>query len=132
MTFYATTNVMDSGLAWLRSSIQRINLCTTAPNNFAEASSSGATAICITKGATFLGAIAALADGSSKGRVLTVPISTNQVVCHGNTGTHAALVNITSAKLLYVTELQTNRAVTTADKVNFPTWTITIRPPTSS
>ncbi len=137
MTFYATTNVMDKGLEWIKDNAQFVSLCTTEPDNYAEIATTTITGIALASGVSpggtsFRSAIANPADGSSKGRVLTIPLSSELQVFHDDTGTHVAIGNETSSVLMYVTELATNRAVTTADKVNIPAWTITIRPPTSS
>lgn len=136
MTFKASTNVFDKGLDTIRLNAQLVTLCCTAPDTYLQAYYSSDSNKMLARGATqhIVDGMGLCADGgsSNKGRRISVPQSSDIAVVSANTGTHVAVLNKTSGKLLYITELQTNRSVTTSDKVTIPAWTITIQPPTSS
>jgi hypothetical protein len=136
MTFWNTSQVAANGLEWIRANATRIVICDTAPDSFAEANTTTIAGVVIAgakgSGTTLLGAFAALADGSSNAVVLTIPQSSENQVFKATTGTHVALTDTGGSILIYVTQLETNRSVTTADKLNVPEWTITVRPPTAS
>lgn len=122
---YLNDSILDSGLTSLKSSADKIYLCSAEPATYTAATSTYALANNnFGAGSVFPSAIAA---GSPSGRQLVSAAVTNGTVTGTGTATHWAIVASGSSALLAAYSLNASQVVTSGN--TFTLGAITIRLP---
>lgn len=116
VTKYQNDLMLDAAFDWVRARVTRMNVCSTSPTTYAEATSTYMLAnVAITS--TDL----TIANGDSSGRKVTVAAKSGLSVANSGTAEHIALTGSTGSTLLLVTGC-TTQALTTGNTVDVPTW----------
>lgn len=120
-----TTAVLDKLLDEVATAT-RMTVCSAQPTTFAEANATYALADVTMSISDFSKSTVNTAD-----RQLTVAAKPDVLIDTSGTATHVALVRVADSTLLYVTTCM-SQALTAngSNKVNFPSWTITVAQPT--
>ena len=122
MVFLAD-NVMDSGLSYLTSVGNRIDICSQEPTTYAEATST------FTLGNKTSATVGSPTNGDSSGRKVVITAITDGSVTGTDTATHWALVSSTGSELLATQSLSSSQAVTSGNTFTLPAIDITIPDP---
>ncbi len=123
MPKFSNDIVLDQALAYIRSNATRQVACTQAPSTFAEANADYALA-----DVTMIPGDFTISDGAPDGRQLEVAAKAGISVDTQGTATHLALLDVTNAALLYVTEC-TAQLLADGSSVDFGAWSVTLRDP---
>lgn len=123
MAKYAHPDVMDGALNVIKNNVTRQTLCTTQPTTFAEANATYSLAQVTMASGDFT-----LANGDTSGRKVTVAAKTGVSVSTSGTATHAALLDVTNSKLLFVTTTPST-AVAGGGTVDIGAWKDEIQAP---
>jgi hypothetical protein len=121
MAFLADT-VLDGGLDYLTANGTRIDICSTEPTTYTEATST------FTEGNKTALSVGAAEDGDASGRKVVVPAITDGDVTGTDTVTHWALTDATS-ELLAVNTLSSSQVVTSGNTFTLAAFDITIPDP---
>ena len=118
-------DVLDGALNIVKNNATRQVACSAEPTTYTEGNATYALADITVASGDFTAA-----NGSTSGRKLTVGAKTGALIDASGTATHIALLDVTGAKLLYVTTC-TNQALTAngSNTVNFPSWKFEIADP---
>ena len=128
MAKWASRNVMDKGLEYLRDHADLLVACQGQPVDYAEATEGAPAGKWL--GQTALGPLHfQLRDGLVSGRRLTVSGRPNLLCVQAGTADHFALVDTASAELLYVTEALNPQQTYGQNLIATPDWDITIDTP---
>lgn len=106
--------MLDAAFDWVRARVTKINVCSTQPTSYAQATSTymlaqgNLTSTGLTK-----------ADGDTSGRKMHVASQTGLSVSVTGTAAHVALTGSTGSTLLIVTTC-TTQGLTTGNTVNVP------------
>lgn len=118
-------NVLDAALNLIKTTGNRVFVCTTEPANFAEANGALKLASANTDANSYTGP----ANGDSSGRKITMnQISDITVAANGNAA-HVCIGDSANSILLYVTTC-TSQTLTANNTVSIPAWDIEIADPT--
>jgi hypothetical protein len=119
-------DVLDGAMNVIKNNVTRQVACSAQPTTYAEANATYALADVTMAGSDFT-----IANGDTSGRKVTVGAKSGALIDTSGTATHAALLDVTNSKLLYVTTC-TALALTAngTNTVNFPAWDIEIADPT--
>lgn len=126
MTTYAHSDVLDNGVAYIKTNCNKVILMTAYTNVFATANTTNKIAE-----ATLVTGDFAIAGADSAPRVLTATLTGKsggnalQGLADGS-GMHVAFVDTVNSKVLYVTTESSNQAITNGNPVVFnsnPTYT---------
>jgi hypothetical protein len=118
-------DVLDGALNIVKNNATRQVACSAEPTTYTEGNATYALADITVASGDFTAA-----NGSTSGRKLTVGAKTGALIDASGTATHIALLDVTGAKLLYVTTC-TSQALTAngSNTVNFPSWKFEIADP---
>lgn len=126
MAKFANDAVMDAALAYIADNGDRLDVCSTQPTTYAEATSTYSLAdVVLTAGAG--NGDYTLANGDTSGRKLTVGAQSSVPVDASGTAQHIAITN-GSNQLIYVTTC-TSQGLTSGNQVNVPAFDIEIADP---
>ena len=114
--------VFDSGLSTLTNSGTRIDICTTEPTSYAEATST------YTLGNATV-SIGAPADRTGGGREVTAAAISDGSVTGTGTATHYAIVDTANSRLLATGSLNASQSVTSGNTFSLGSFTIGIPDP---
>lgn len=114
MAKYQNDSMLDAAFDWVRARVTAINVCSTQPTSYAEATS---TYMLATGALTSTGIT--LAAGDTSGRKMHVASQTGLSVSTSDTAQHIALTGSTGSTLLVITTC-TTQALTTGNTVNIP------------
>lgn len=117
-------DVLDGALNILKNNVTREVLCSQEPTTYTEANATYMLANVTLASGDFTNA-----NGDTSGRKTTVAAKTGITVTNSGTSTHAALLDVTNSKLLYVTT-HTSQALTSGNTVNIGSWKVEIADPT--
>lgn len=110
---YINDNVLDNGLAALKSAASHIYICSAEPANYTAATSTNALGNKnFGAGSVFPGAIAA---GAPSGRKLATAAVTDGSVTANGTASHYAVVSSASSRLDAANSLSSSQAVTSGN-----------------
>ncbi|WP_313007501.1 hypothetical protein [Brevundimonas vesicularis] len=123
MAKYANPDVIDGALNVIKNNATRMTLCTTQPTTFAEANATYSLAQVAMASGDFT-----LANGDTSGRKVTVAAKSGVSVATSGTVTHAALLDVTNSKLLFVTTTPST-AVAGGGTVDIGSWKDEIQAP---
>lgn len=123
MAKYANPDVIDGALNVIKNNATRMTLCTTQPTTFAEANATYSLAQ-----VTMVSGDFTLANGDTSGRKVTVAAKSGVSVATSGTVTHAALLDVTNSKLLFVTTTPST-AVAGGGTVDIGSWKDEIQAP---
>ncbi|MCK5604835.1 hypothetical protein KAR91_23295 [Candidatus Pacearchaeota archaeon] len=114
-------SMLDAALAWLKTNMDAIKVCSSQPTTYSEAHS---TYMLATAAHSISGSPA---NGDSSGRKIEVPVKNSTSVSSAGSADHVALTGSISSSqtLMYVTTCST-KALGASDKVNIPAWDIEI------
>jgi len=114
-------SIINGMLDYIRARVTRINVNSTQPTTYAEATSTYklATTTITSTGLT-------VGDGDTSGRKFAVSSKTGLTIDTTGTAAHVSLSGSTGSTLLLVTTC-TTAALTTGNTVNIPTWDFEIR-----
>lgn len=104
--------VFDNGLTVLDTEANRIDICSTEPTTFAEATTTYS--LGYASGANYPG-IGAPADGTPNGRQVTVSAVTNGTVTGTGTAAFYAITDTVNSRLLAAGSLSASQAVTSGN-----------------
>jgi hypothetical protein len=114
--------VLDAALDYLSTNAVRYDICSTAPTNYTQATSTNSLGNVAIDGTDF-----AKANGTVSGRKTTVGAQTGVSITATGTAAHVALSS--GSALLYVTELSSSQAVTSGNTADVAAFEIEIRDP---
>lgn len=117
---YLNDYVLDLALAYLDSSGNRLDICSSEPATYASATSSS------TLGNKTSLSIGAPADRSPNGRQVTVASFTDGTVTGTGTATHWAISDTTNSRLIATGALSSSQAVTSGNTFTLNNITIGI------
>ena len=117
-------DVLDGALNILVNNATRMVLCSAQPTTFTEADVTFKLADVTISSADFT-----VADGDTSGRKVTIAAQAAVPVDTTGTSNHAALLDVTNSKPLYVTT-HTGQALTQGNTVDIGAWDIEIDDPT--
>lgn len=116
MAKYQNDLMLDAAFDWVRARVTKINVCTTQPTTYAEATSTKMLAnIALTSTGITVG------NGDTNGRKMHVTSKTGLTVSTSGVAQHIALTGSTGSTLLLVTTC-TSQQLTTGNTVNIPAW----------
>ena len=114
MAKYQNDSMLDAAFDWVRARVTKINVCSTQPTTYAEATST----YMLAQG-TLTSTGITLAAGDTSGRKMHVASQSGLSVSTTATAAHVALTGSTGSTLLVVTTC-TTQALTTGNTVNIP------------
>jgi hypothetical protein len=117
MAFLAD-RVLDSGLTVLDTEANRLDICSTAPTTYAEATST------YTLGNKTALSVGAPQDGAVNGRRVIVGAITDGSVTGTGTAAHVAITDTANSRLLAVKALTAPVAVTSGNQFTLPAFSI--------
>ena len=120
---YLTDNAKDEGLDYLSGASRRIDICSSEPDTYAEATST------FTLGNKTGLTVGAATDGDTSGRKVVVPAITDGSVTGTGTAGFWALSNPGTSELLAVQSLASTQGVTSGNTFTLPAIDITIPDP---
>src|SRR5512139_3932100 len=120
MAKYRNDLMLDAAFDWVRARVTKINVCSTQPTTYAQATST----YMLAQG-TLTSTGITVTNGDTNGRKMHVASKTGLTVSVTGTAAHVALSGSTGSTLLLVTTC-TTQALTTGNTVNIPTWKDTI------
>jgi len=123
MAKYLPDAIIDGMLAYIQVRATRVNVCSTQPTTYAEATSTYKLAV---SGTALTSTNYTVGDGDTSGRKLAVPAQSALTIDTTGTAAHVALTGSSGSTLLLVTTC-TTIALTTGNTVNVPTWDFEIR-----
>jgi len=115
--------VFDNGLTVLDTEANRLDICSTAPTTYTEATST------YTLGNKTSLSIGAPADRSGGGREVTVAAFTDGSVTGTGTAAYYAIVDTTNSRLLATGSLSSSQAVTSGNTFSISSFKIGIPDP---
>lgn len=117
VTKYQNDLMLDAAFDWVRARVTRLNVCSTSPTTYAEATST----YMLAQSAALSSTDVTLADGDSSGRKMTVGAQSGLSVTSSGTAEHIALTGSSGSTLLLVTGC-TTQALTSGNTVDVPAW----------
>lgn len=120
---YLHNDVFDSGLSVLDTLGDRLDICSSAPTTYAEATST------YSLGNKTSLSIGAPADRSGGGREVTVAAISDGTVTGTGTAAYWAIVDVSESKLLAQGSLSSSQAVTSGNTFTLAAFTIGIPDP---
>lgn len=131
MTIFVHDDVLDNGLAEIKSAATTVILCAGAPADLTEATTAFGTGT----GKALADVTVdsddwTIADASPTGRKITMTAQTGVTVDVTGTADHLAVVD--ASRLLLVIPLSSSVGVTAANTVGFGAWTFTIPAPVAA
>jgi hypothetical protein len=117
-------DVLDAALNLIKTTADRVILCSAQPTTYAEANATYALADQAVDSSDFTGP----ANGDTSGRKLTVTAQTGVSVDTTGTSNHVAVVDDGTSKLLYVTT-HTGQVLTAGNSANIGAWDIELADP---
>ena len=117
MAKYQNDSMLDAAFEWVNDRVTRINVCSTQPTTYAEATST----YMLAQTAAITSTEITLANGDVSGRKMHVASQTGLTVAASGTAAHVALTGSTGSTLLLVTTC-TTQALTTGNTVNVPSF----------
>lgn len=124
MAAYVSDTIMDAALNYVQLRATRLNLCSTAPTTYAEATSTymlAQSTDALTSTDLTVGA------GDTSGRKLTCPVQSSMSVTTTGTPVVAALTGSSGSTLLVYAPCTTTQTLTTGNTVNTTAWDWEIR-----
>lgn len=116
-------DVLDGALNVIKNNCTRQTLCTTQPTNYTEANATNALADVTMASGDFT-----VANGDTSGRKVTVAAKSAVPVDVSGTVQHAALLDVTNSKLLYVTTTA-SQAISSGGTADIGSWKAEIADP---
>lgn len=116
-------DVLDGALNIIKNNCTRQVLCSQQPTTYTEANATYALADVTMASGDFTAG-----NGDTSGRKLAVAAKSGVTVDASGTANHAALLDVSNSKLLYVTT-HTGQALTSGNTVNIGSWDIEIADP---
>jgi hypothetical protein len=116
-------DVLDGALNVIKTSCNKMVLCSQEPTTYTQANATYALADVAMASGDFT-----IADGDTSGRKVTVAAKSAVPVDASGTSNHVALVDTTGSRLLYVTT-HTGQALTSGNTVNIGAWDAEIADP---
>lgn len=117
---YLNDNAFDNGLAWVISNGTRVDICSTEPTTYAEATST------YTLGNKASLTMDAISNGATDGRKTATPAITDGSVSGTGTAAYYAITDATSV-LVATGTLTSSQAVTSGNTFTLDAITITLR-----
>ena len=117
VTKYQNDLMLDDAFKWVQARYTRLNVCSTSPTSYAEATSTYMLAQSAELGSTDI----TLADGDAGGRKMTVAAQAGLSVATSGAAEHIALTGSSGSTLLLVTGCTTQQ-LTTGNTVDVPAW----------
>jgi hypothetical protein len=114
--------VLDAALDYLSTNGTRYDICSTAPTNYTQATSTNSLG-----NTTLSGGDYTKANGTTSGRKTTVAAKTGVSITASGTAAHVAISS--GSALLYVTELSSSQAVTSGNTADVASFEIELRDP---
>ncbi len=130
MAKLVANSVLDAALNYIATNGGRLDICSTQPTTYAEATSTYSLGnVTLTTGAGGA-SYSAIADGTTSGRKITVAAVSGISVTATGSAQHVAISKTTATtELLYVTTLASAQSVTSGNTANVAAWTIEIADP---
>jgi hypothetical protein len=127
MAKWSNDTVMDTALSALRENVKQIAVCEGQPAGYDSAVTQGAQMLALTavSGASF----AALADGDTNGRKMTVNQHSGLTVSATGGGNHIALLSSAAASTLWYVTTATSQSLTSGNSLTINSWDIEIADP---
>jgi len=122
MAKYLPDAIIDGMLDYHRARVTRINVCSTQPTTYAEATSTYKLAT-----TTLTSTDLTVGNGDTSGRKYAVGAKSGLTIDTTGTAAHVALTGSTGSTVLLLVTTCTTIALTTGNTVNVPTWDFEIR-----
>ena len=108
--------MLDAAFDWVRARVTKLNVCSTQPTTYAQATSTYMLA-----NTTVTSTEITLSNGDTSGRKMRTSSQTSVSVSVSGTAAHIALTGSTGSTLLFITTC-TTQALTSANTVSVPAW----------
>lgn len=128
MAKFQRDQMLDAALSTIRENVKQVTVCSGQPATYDQAAQvkSGASGFYLAKTNTSANSFAALADGDSSGRKLTVNQHTGLTVSATGGGNHVALLSSAAASTLWYVTTATSQTLTTGNTLTISAWDIEI------
>lgn len=123
MAKYLPDAVIDAMLAYIRTKLTGISVCSTQPSTFADAY----TTLCLAKKNGLASGDLTPGDGDTSGRKITMGAQSGLTVTASGTAAHIAWWGSTTTSTLLLVTTCTTQALTTGNTVNVPAHDFEIR-----
>jgi hypothetical protein len=129
---FANDTIMDAALSTIRENVKRITVCSGQPTTVNEAQDlKGAGGKALARlAATSAGSFAALANGDSSGRKMTVNTHSGIAVSATGLGNHVALLSSTAASTLWYVTTASAQTLTSGNTLTINGWDVEFADPT--
>lgn len=129
MTKSVSDTVLDQTLSFLKTQVDKMVVCESAPATFASANLQKGSGGNMLAQVAMVSTDFAVGDGDVSGRKVTVGQKTGVTVLQTGAADHVALLNTAASRLEYVTEA-TSQNLTAGNTMTFQAWDVEIADPT--
>jgi len=116
MAKWQNDSMLDAAFDWVRARVTKLNVCSTQPTTYAQATSTYMLA-----NTTVTSTEITLSNGDTSGRKMRISSQTSVSVAVSGTAAHIALTGSTGSTLLFITTC-TTQALTSGNTVSVPAW----------
>ncbi len=130
MAKFARDAVMDAALSTIQENVTQITVCSGQPTTYDDAwLLKGGGGKALARSASSAGSFAALANGDSSGRKMTVNQHSGVTVSATGGGDHVALLSSATVSTLWYVTTATSQTLTSGNSLTVQGWDIEIADP---